>query len=85
MVLGPEERLVDGRLRASSSSSAAAATPRPTPGPWPGCTSRRSASRSTRSSASKDLKIDDTTRAHLKEIRLRIDKVLEANLDANEP
>ena len=33
----------------------------------------------------KDLKIDDTTLAHLKEIRFRIDKVLKANLNANEP
>ena len=33
----------------------------------------------------KDLKIDDTTLAHLKEIRFRIDRVLKANLNANEP
>jgi hypothetical protein len=33
----------------------------------------------------KDLKIDDTTLAHLKELRFRIDKVLKANLNANEP
>ena len=32
-----------------------------------------------------DSKIDDTTLAHLKEIRFRIDKVLKANLNANEP
>jgi hypothetical protein len=32
-----------------------------------------------------DLKVDDTTLAHLKEIRFRIDKVLKANLSANEP
>ena len=32
-----------------------------------------------------ELKIDDTTLAHLKEIRFRIDKVLKANLNANEP
>jgi hypothetical protein len=32
-----------------------------------------------------DLKIDDTTRAHLKEIRFRIERVLKANLNANEP
>jgi hypothetical protein len=32
-----------------------------------------------------DLKIDDTTLAHLKEIRFRIDRVLSANLNANEP
>ena len=31
------------------------------------------------------LKIDDTTLAHLKEIHFRIDKVLKANLSANEP
>jgi hypothetical protein len=31
------------------------------------------------------VKIDDTTLAHLKEIRFRIDKVLKANLNANEP
>jgi hypothetical protein len=33
----------------------------------------------------KNLKIDDTTLAHLKEIRFRIDQVLKANLSANEP
>jgi len=33
----------------------------------------------------KDLKIDDTSLAHLKEIRHRIDRVLKANLNANEP
>jgi hypothetical protein len=33
----------------------------------------------------KDAKIDDTSLAHLKEIRHRIDKVLKANLNANEP
>ena len=33
----------------------------------------------------KDLKIDDTSLAHLKEIRQRIEKVLKANLNANEP
>ena len=33
----------------------------------------------------KDVKIDDTSLAHLKEIRHRIDKVLKANLNANEP
>jgi hypothetical protein len=33
----------------------------------------------------KDLRIDDTTLAHLKEIRFRIEKVLKANLNANEP
>jgi hypothetical protein len=33
----------------------------------------------------KDIKIDDTSRAHLKEIRHRIEKVLKANLNANEP
>ena len=33
----------------------------------------------------KDVKLDDTTLAHLKEIRHRIDKVLKANLNANEP
>jgi hypothetical protein len=32
-----------------------------------------------------DLKIDDTTLAHLKEMRFRIDKVLTANVNANEP
>ncbi len=32
-----------------------------------------------------DLKVDDTTLAHLKELRFRIDKVLKANLSANEP
>ena len=31
------------------------------------------------------LKIDDTSLAHLKEIRFRIEKVLKANLNANEP
>jgi hypothetical protein len=31
------------------------------------------------------VKIDDTTLAHLKEIHFRIDKVLKANLSANEP
>ncbi|MGC8639736.1 MAG: zinc-dependent metalloprotease [Isosphaeraceae bacterium] len=35
--------------------------------------------------AQKDLKIDDTSRAHLKEIRFRIDRVVKANLSANEP
>jgi hypothetical protein len=35
--------------------------------------------------AQTDLKVDDTTLAHLKEIRFRIDKVLKANLSANEP
>jgi hypothetical protein len=33
----------------------------------------------------KDLKIEDTTRAHLQELRFRIEKVLKANLNANEP
>jgi hypothetical protein len=33
----------------------------------------------------KDLKIDDTTLAHLKEIRFRVTKVLSANVTANEP
>ncbi len=33
----------------------------------------------------KDVKMDDTTLAHLKEIGHRIDKVLKANLNANEP
>jgi len=33
----------------------------------------------------KDRKIDDTTLAHLKEIRFRIEKVLKAGLNANEP
>ncbi len=33
----------------------------------------------------KDLKIDDTTLAHLKEIQFRIAKVLNANLSVNEP
>ena len=33
----------------------------------------------------KDIKIDDTSLAHLKEIRHRIEKVLKANLNANEP
>jgi hypothetical protein len=33
----------------------------------------------------KDLKIDDTTLAHLHEIRHRADRVLKANLNANEP
>ncbi len=33
----------------------------------------------------KDLKIEDTTLAHLKEIKFRIEKVLKANLNANEP
>jgi Met-zincin/Domain of unknown function (DUF5117) len=33
----------------------------------------------------KSRKIDDTTLAHLKEIRFRIDKVLKAGLNANEP
>jgi hypothetical protein len=33
----------------------------------------------------KDLRIDDTTRAHLEESRHRIAQVLEAGLDANEP
>jgi hypothetical protein len=33
----------------------------------------------------KDVKIDDTTLAHLKDIRHRIDKVLKANVNANEP
>jgi hypothetical protein len=32
-----------------------------------------------------DVKIDDTTLAHLKEIHFRIDRVLKANLNANEP
>jgi Met-zincin len=31
------------------------------------------------------VKVDDTTLAHLKEIRFRIDRVLKANLNANEP
>ena len=35
--------------------------------------------------AARTCKIDDTTLAHLKEIRFRIDKVLKANLNANEP
>ncbi len=35
--------------------------------------------------AQKDVKIDDTSLAHLKEIHHRIDKVLKANLNANEP
>jgi hypothetical protein len=30
-------------------------------------------------------RVDDTTRAHLKECRTRITKVLEASLDLNEP
>ncbi len=33
----------------------------------------------------KDIKIDDTSMAHLKEIRHRIERVLKANLNANEP
>jgi hypothetical protein len=33
----------------------------------------------------KDLKIDDTSLAHLKEIQFRINKVLNANLNVNEP
>jgi hypothetical protein len=33
----------------------------------------------------KDLKIDDTSLAHLKELRHRIDKVMKANVNANEP
>jgi hypothetical protein len=33
----------------------------------------------------KDLRIDDTTRAHLEESRHRIAKILEAGLDSNEP
>jgi hypothetical protein len=33
----------------------------------------------------KDLKIDDTSLAHLKEIQFRISKVLNANLNVNEP
>jgi hypothetical protein len=33
----------------------------------------------------KDAKIDDTTLAHLKELQFRIDKVLKAGLNANEP
>jgi hypothetical protein len=33
----------------------------------------------------KDAKVDDTTRAHLKECRNRIAKVLGASLDLNEP
>jgi hypothetical protein len=33
----------------------------------------------------KDVKIDDTSLAHLKEIRQRIERVLKANLNANEP
>jgi hypothetical protein len=33
----------------------------------------------------KDLKIDDTTLAHLKEIQFRVTKVLNANLNVNEP
>ena len=32
-----------------------------------------------------DSRIDDTTRAHLKESRTRITKVLNASLDLNEP
>ncbi len=35
--------------------------------------------------ATKDAKIDDTTLAHLKEIQYRIDRVLKAGLNANEP
>ncbi|OJW20507.1 MAG: hypothetical protein BGO49_04570 [Planctomycetales bacterium 71-10] len=35
--------------------------------------------------ARKEPKIDDTTLAHLKELRHRIDQVLDAKLDANEP
>jgi hypothetical protein len=35
--------------------------------------------------ARKDAKIDDTTLAHLKEMRHRIDQVLKAQLNANEP
>ncbi len=35
--------------------------------------------------APQDLKVDDTTLAHLKELRFRIDRVLKANLNANEP
>ena len=55
------------------------------PRTWRGCTSMRSARRSTNSSSQKDRKIDDTTLAHLKEIRFRIDNVLKAGLNANEP
>jgi hypothetical protein len=33
----------------------------------------------------RDLKIDDTSLAHVKEIRFRIERVLKANLNANEP
>jgi hypothetical protein len=35
--------------------------------------------------SAKDTKIDDTTLAHLKELRFRIDRVLKAGLNANEP
>jgi Met-zincin/Domain of unknown function (DUF5117) len=35
--------------------------------------------------AQKDLKIDDTSLAHLKEIRFRVSRVLNAGLNANEP
>jgi hypothetical protein len=34
---------------------------------------------------SKETRLDDTTRAHLEECRQRIEKVLKANLNANEP
>jgi hypothetical protein len=35
--------------------------------------------------SNRDLKIDDTSLAHLKEIQFRIGKVLNANLSVNEP
>jgi len=35
--------------------------------------------------AAKDVKIDDTTRAHLKECRQRITKTLEANFEGQQP
>jgi len=35
--------------------------------------------------ARKNLKIDDTSLAHLKEIQFRIGKVLNASLNVNEP
>ena len=85
MVLGPRSGPLATAATASSSSSAASPRPRPTPRTWPGCTSTRSASKIDKLLGQQGLKIDDTTLAHLKEIHFRIDKVLKANLNVNEP
>ena len=82
---GPQERLLTRPATATSSSSAA----RPSPPPDAKNLARLHLDEIGQKIDTlvdrKDLKIDDTTLAHLKEIQFRINKVLNANLSVNEP